>query len=198
MTGRRWRVCALVVGGVVALSPLPACNEEINMATQAHYIPLQATSFFDGGAAARPIVEGTIARTGDLFTSAPPARPMPQPPVSRVLLQRGQERFNIYCAPCHGRDGYGRGMVVERGYPAPPSYHEARLLAVTDAHIYMVIANGLGKMPPYGKNVRPGERWAIVAYVRALQLSQNARWGDVPEKERSRLPPSQTTERSAP
>jgi mono/diheme cytochrome c family protein len=198
MTVRRWRRLVLVTAGVVALTPLPACDEEINMATQPHYIPLQATDFFDGGASARPIVEGTVARTGALFTSAPPVRPIPQAPLSMALLQRGQERFNIYCAPCHGRDGYGRGMVVERGYPAPPSYQEARLLSVTDEHIYMVIANGLGKMPPYGKNVPPRDRWAIVAYVRALQLSQHARWGDVPEAERSLLEPPPTTARSVP
>jgi mono/diheme cytochrome c family protein len=135
MTARQQRLLILVTGGLVGLSPLPGCNDEINMAKQPHYGPLQASDFFDDGAAARPLVEGTISRSGALFSSAPLTHRVAQPPLSMALLTRGQERFNIYCAPCHGRDGYGRGMVVERGYPAPPSYHDTRLRSVPDEHI---------------------------------------------------------------
>ncbi len=185
-TARR-RLAFLGAASAVALGWLPGCNEEINMATQPHYLPLQASAFFADGAAARALVEGTMSRQGVLFSSAPSAGPAAKPPLTAELLARGQERFNIYCSPCHGRDGFGRGMVVERGYPAPPTYHEPRLRGVSDEHIYSVISIGLGKMPPYGKNVRPEERWAIIAYVRALQLSQNARWEDVPDSARDQL-----------
>jgi mono/diheme cytochrome c family protein len=198
MTGGQRRLGWLVVASALALLAARGCDEDINMAKQPHYIPLQASDFFPDGASARPVVEGTFSWHGGLFSSAPLTHQVPQPPLTAELLARGQQRFNIYCSPCHGRDGYARGMVVERGYPAPPSYHEPRLRTVSDAHLERVISLGLGKMPPYGKNVPPADRWAIVAYVRALQLSQNARWNDVPASERGRLEPPVSTERSSP
>lgn len=95
-------------------------------------------------------------------------------PVTRDLLARGRERFDIYCAPCHGRSGAGDGMIVRRGFPAPPSYHSERLRHAPDNHFYQVISDGYGVMYPYADRILPQDRWAIVAYIRALQLSQHA------------------------
>lgn len=95
-------------------------------------------------------------------------------PVTMALLKRGRQRFNIYCAPCHGRAGDGDGMIVRRGFPAPPSYHTAKLRHAPDSHFYQVITHGYGVMYPYADRVAPRDRWAIVAWIRALQLSQHA------------------------
>jgi mono/diheme cytochrome c family protein len=95
-------------------------------------------------------------------------------PVTMALLRRGQERFDIYCAPCHGRAGNGDGMIVRRGFPAPPSYHTGHLRSAPDSHFYQVISGGYGVMYPYADRIDPHDRWAIVAYIRALQLSQHA------------------------
>jgi mono/diheme cytochrome c family protein len=94
--------------------------------------------------------------------------------LTKALLVRGRQRFDIYCAPCHGRSGDGAGMVVQRGFPAPPSYHTDRLRHAADSHFYQVISDGYGVMYPYADRVTPHDRWAIVAYIRALQLSQHA------------------------
>ena len=95
-------------------------------------------------------------------------------PITAALLARGQQRFNIYCAVCHGRSGDGQGMIVKRGFPAPPSYHTDKLRQAPDSHFYQVISDGYGVMYPYADRVAPRDRWAIVAYIRALQLSQHA------------------------
>jgi mono/diheme cytochrome c family protein len=95
-------------------------------------------------------------------------------PITMALLQRGQQRFNIFCAPCHGRSGTGDGMIVRRGFPAPPSYHSDALRNAPDSHFYQVISDGYGVMYPYADRIAPADRWAIVAYIRALQLSQHA------------------------
>ncbi len=108
-------------------------------------------------------------------------------PVTRDVLERGQQRFNIYCAPCHGRDGEGDGMVVRRGFPSPPSLHEERLQEASPGYLYDVIVNGIGVMPDYDGQVRVPDRWAIVAYVKVLQLSQNATLDDVPAEMRGEL-----------
>ncbi|HWA24788.1 MAG TPA: cytochrome c [Lacunisphaera sp.] len=108
-------------------------------------------------------------------------------PTAIAALRRGRERFNIYCAPCHGEDGYGGGIVVRRGFPAPPSYHEARLRAATDAQILEVIARGYGVMPGFADRIPSADRQAIVGYVRALQLSQHATLADVPPADRVSL-----------
>ncbi len=108
-------------------------------------------------------------------------------PVTKALLTRGQQRFEIYCAPCHGRSGDGAGMVVQRGFPAPPSYHTDRLRHAPDSHFYQVISDGYGVMYPYADRINPHDRWAIVAYIRALQLSQHATRGQLDAQDIARL-----------
>lgn len=108
-------------------------------------------------------------------------------PINRETLERGRERFDIYCSPCHSVAGDGDGMIVRRGFPSPPSYHTDRLREAPDAHFYSVITNGYGMMYSYADRVAPNDRWAIVAYIRALQLSQNARVDDVPPERRAEL-----------
>lgn len=114
-------------------------------------------------------------------------KPVQAPPVTLALLQRGQERFRIYCTPCHSEIGDGRGMIVQRGFPPPPSYHIARLREVPVQHFYDVITNGHGAMYSFANRVQPADRWAIAAYIRALQRSQNATMADVPSDRRGAL-----------
>jgi mono/diheme cytochrome c family protein len=116
-------------------------------------------------------VAGTIAVDAAPSVDAADASPVP---ITTQLVLRGRERFDIYCAPCHGRVGDGRGMIVLRGFPAPPSYHTDRLRDAPDSHFYQVISAGYGVMYPYADRIAPTDRWAIVAYIRALQLSQHA------------------------
>lgn len=116
-----------------------------------------------------------------------PAKPPGPPPVTLALLKRGEQRFNIYCSPCHDRFGDGNGVIVQRGFPRPPSYYSARLRGVSNEHIYDVITNGYGAMYSYAARVEPKDRWAIVAYIRALQASANAGLSDVPAEERHTL-----------
>jgi mono/diheme cytochrome c family protein len=123
---------------------------------------------------------GIIARDDQ-----PPPSP---PPVTLALLQRGQERFNIYCAPCHARTGDGQGMIVQRGFPAPPSYFIDRLLAAPSQHFYDVITSGYGAMYSYADRVAPADRWAIAAYIRTLQASQHASVAQLSADEKARLP----------
>jgi len=161
------------------------------MADQPRYEPLQKSSLFDDERASRPLVEGTVAR-GHLeadepfYTEKSNGRPVTgfPFPVDRQNLQRGQERYDIFCSPCHDRVGMGRGMIVRRGYRPPPSWHIDRLRAAPPGHFFDVISHGFGSMPDYAAEIPVRDRWMIVAYIRALQLSQNAAIGDVPEPER--------------
>ena len=144
----------------------------------------------------RPTPPHTVARgdppPGDPFTTGfRDGAPLARSPLafSRELLARGRDRFKIYCAVCHGEDGYGAGIVVRRGFPAPPSYHDDRLRAAPDGHLFDVITRGYGVMLPYADRLAPRDRWAIVGYVRALQRSQHATLADVPAGERARLLP---------
>jgi mono/diheme cytochrome c family protein len=109
------------------------------------------------------------------------------PPVTAALLARGQERFDIFCAPCHSIAGDGDGFIARRGFPHPPSYHSDRLRSASDAHLYAVITDGYGAMYPYARRLAPADRIAVVAYVRALQLSQHAPLSAVPAAERAQL-----------
>jgi mono/diheme cytochrome c family protein len=186
----KWKLAALAL----ALSAAGAgCRQDMH--DQPKYIPLRPSDFFADRRSERPLVEGTVAR-GQLDDDAafytgknPDGTPLTSFPfpVTKDVLKRGQERFNIYCAPCHDRLGNGAGMIVRRGYRRPPSYHIARLRTVPDGYIYDVITNGFGAMPDYAAQIQPRDRWDIVAYVRALQLSQNASINDVPAADRGKL-----------
>jgi mono/diheme cytochrome c family protein len=148
---------------------LLGCDQK--MREQPRLNPLEPSRFFEDGQSARPLERGTVAR------HRPAAS---KPPMTRENLLRGRERFNIYCAVCHGESGYGRGPIVERGYLRPPSFHIDRLRSAPDEQIYDVITHGFGAMPSYAKQVSPEDRWRIVAYLRALQFSQHATLKDVP------------------
>ena len=152
---------------ILVLALLGGCDD---MASQPKDAPYRASKLFPDGKAMQAPPEGTVAR-GDLAREAVLAS---RPAMTRALLDRGHERFEIYCTPCHGRVGDGEGPVVQRGFPHPPSYHQPRLRDAPDSHFIDVISNGYGAMYGYGDRVRPADRWAIVAYIRALQFSQNA------------------------
>jgi cbb3-type cytochrome c oxidase subunit III len=166
------------------------------MHVQPRYNPFDAADFFEDGQSARMPVEGTIPRgdlrlgpqellyTGKMNGALADAFPFP---VTRDDLNRGRERFNIYCEPCHGMSGDGDGMIVQRGFRRPPSLHMDRLRAAPAGHFYDVITNGFGTMYPYGYRVPTRDRWAIVAYIRALQLSRQASINDVPPADRKKL-----------
>lgn len=169
----------------VALALTGACRQK--MANQPRYDPFESSDFFTDGMAARPRVPGTVAR-GELAT-IPEVRDGFPMPVTRALLDRGEQRFNIYCTPCHGRLGDGAGMIPSRGYRRPPSFHTATLRAQPTGHYYDVMTNGFGSMPSYRTMIPPQDRWAIIAYIKALQLSQNATVADVPPAQRAGMTP---------
>ncbi len=164
------------------------------MHDQPVYQPLEQSTFFPDGQASRTPVPGTVARghlnddtllhTGQV--AGTPAQVFPFR-VDEQVMARGRERFNIYCAPCHAETGLGDGMVVRRGYRRAPSLADERLRQAPPGHFFDVITRGFGAMPDYAAQISPGDRWAIVAYVRALQLSAHATLDDVPVAERGRL-----------
>jgi mono/diheme cytochrome c family protein len=164
------------------------------MRDQPRYEPLEASEFFADGMSARPLVSGTVAR-GQLhadepfYTGKADGEFVTEIPLQldRDLLERGQERFNIYCAVCHAPTGEGDGMIVQRGFRKPPSYHIERLQNAPAGHFFDVMTNGFGAMPSYRVQVAPRDRWAIVAYIRVLQLSRNATLENVPPAERAKL-----------
>ena len=164
------------------------------MHNQPKAIPLRESMFFKDSSSARPLVEGTVAR-GTLrddeafFTGKNGAAEVDALPfaLTAEVLDRGEQRFNIYCTPCHGLAGNGDGMIVRRGYRQPPSYHIDRLRNAPLGHFYDVMSNGFGAMPDYRAQIAPRDRWAIAAYVRALQLSQHAPAAEFPQDERDKL-----------
>jgi mono/diheme cytochrome c family protein len=164
------------------------------MHDQPKYRALEESAFFADTQASRPLVAGTVARgelnddpllyTGKDGTADSAVFPFP---ITEQVMARGQERFNIYCSPCHGRTGQGDGMVVRRGYRRPPSFADERLRQAPVGHFFDVMTNGFGAMPDYTAQVKPADRWAIAAYVRALQLSAHATLEDVPVADRGKL-----------
>jgi mono/diheme cytochrome c family protein len=154
---------------------LTACD--YSMSLQHKYRTYSPSDVWSDGASARPLPNGAVAQ-GDLARRAVASSP---PSATEALLGRGRERFNIYCSPCHGLAGDGDGVIVAHGFPKPPSYHIDRLLAAPAGHLYDVISNGYGVMYSYGARVEPQDRWAIVAYIRALQLSRHATVAEAPE-----------------
>jgi mono/diheme cytochrome c family protein len=170
---------ALAVG--LSCTLLLGCSQ--NMVSQPKYQEYGPAALFRNGRVLQVPVAGTVARDDP----ARAAQARERPPLSAELLARGRQQFDIFCAPCHSRTGDGNGMIVQRGMPRPPSYHIDRLRAAPDQHFFDVITKGHGVMYSYAARVKPRDRWAIVAYVRALQLSQHASLDDVPAQERARL-----------
>jgi len=164
-----------------------------NMHNQNKVRPFRQSTFYADGLSARPIPQGTVARGGpgetiasyDGLTLARQTLPPGPPPITMALLQRGQQRFNIFCSPCHDRTGSGHGMIVRRGFKQPTSYHTDRLRNVPIDYFYQVMTEGYGVMPSYAPQVPPADRWAIAAYIRALQYSQNAHLADLPAERRT-------------
>jgi mono/diheme cytochrome c family protein len=169
-----------------------ACRQDMH--DQPKYSAFEKAAFFPDGSSARAPIAGTVAR-GDLrddpilYTGKEndeSARTFPFAVDERVMA-RGQDRFNVYCSPCHGMTGEGDGMIVQRGFSRPPSLLEPRLREVPPGHFFEVITNGFGAMPDHAAQVKPVDRWAIAAYIRALQLAGSATIDDVPPAERSKL-----------
>jgi hypothetical protein len=180
---RLWWVFCLLIAG---------CRQDMH--DQPRYEPLEASAFFEDGRASRPSIPGTVAR-GQLRTdthlyagkvNGELADTLPFP-VTRALLERGRERYDIYCVPCHDRTGNGQGIVVHRGFRRPPSFHIDRLREAPIGHFFDVMSNGFGAMMDYAAQVTPQDRWAIATYIRALQLSQHATLADVPPEKRQQL-----------
>lgn len=183
---RRLWCAALMLGAV-------ACRQDMH--DQPKVEPLEASAFFADGRGSRVPPEGTIARgqlvENPILATGKGADGKPVPvspvPVTRAVLDRGRQRYDVYCSPCHDRTGAGAGMIVQRGYKKPPSFHDERLRQAADGYFFDTITNGFGVMPKYAVQVPVADRWAIVAYIRALQLSQHATIADVPETERAAL-----------
>ena len=160
---------------LIALVGLGGCG--LSMTQQPKYGPYASATFWGDGAAARPLPQHVVAR-GDLELETARSNP---PAVDQALLKQGRERFGIYCSPCHGLSGEGDGIIVQRGFPRPPSYDEPRLLAAPANHFFDVMTNGYGVMYSYADRIEPHDRWAIVAYIRALQLAGHAGLSDAPK-----------------
>jgi mono/diheme cytochrome c family protein len=180
------------VAATALVSLAMGCRQDMHV--QPRYNPYDASTFFDDGRASRQPVPGTIARgqlhlDAMLYTGKQDGKdtevfPFP---ITRADLERGRERFNIYCSPCHDVTGTGRGMIVLRGFPQPPSFHIDRLRQAPVGHFFDVMTNGLGIMYSYASRVAPEDRWRIAAYIRALQLSQQAALADAPPDARQKL-----------
>ena len=177
---------------VLCLAAASACRQDMHDQPRAE--PFEESDFFGDRRSVRPAVEGTIARghlrldehfytgkiEGALATTFPAA-------VTIDMLKRGQERYDIYCAPCHSKTGDGLGMIVQRGMKQPESFHSQRLLDVEVGHYFDVVTNGFGNMYSYEERIDPADRWAIAAYIRALQMSQGANLAELPESDQQRI-----------
>jgi hypothetical protein len=178
----------LATSAIAGVSLLAGCRQDMH--NQPKFVPQRGTDFYADGRSVRPQVENTVARgqlhedayfyTGMQGGKEGDAMPFP---VTMQVLERGQERYNIYCTPCHSRVGNGVGMIVQRGYSKAGNFHTLRLQAAPLGHFFNVMTNGYGSMPDYSAQLTPADRWAVVAYIRALQLSQNANTTDIPAGE---------------
>ena len=185
------RVVTVACMGAVAMLLL-GCRMDMHI--QPKYLPYEPTDFFGDGRSERQPVPGTVARgqlrLDELMFSGRENGVVVDKfpfPITQADLNRGRERYNIYCTPCHDYSGTGRGMIVQRGFPQPPSYHIQRLRDAPAGHFFEVMTNGFGAMYSYAARVEPADRWRIAAYIRVLQLSRNATLDDVPEADRSKL-----------
>ena len=181
-----------MLGGLIALSWLGACRQDMH--DQPRYEPMEASAFFADGSSMRPQVKGSVAR-GELRLDkhlyegkidGEFARSFPFE-ITEQILDRGQNRYQIFCSACHSSTGNGEGMVVKRGMRQPPSYHIERLRDVEHGYLFDVITNGFGGMYDLADKLTAEDRWAVVAYVRALQISQNATLEDLPPEMRGSL-----------
>jgi mono/diheme cytochrome c family protein len=168
-----------------ALVFVAGCRQD--MQDQPKYIPLRPSAFFADGRSQRPPIEGTVPRNwlredAYLYTGKANGVDGTEFPfaITPQDMDRGRQRFNIYCTPCHSQSGDGNGMIVQRGFKVPPTYHQDRLRNAPVGYLYGVITNGFGVMPDYSSQITAEDRWRVVAYIRALQLSQNAKLADVP------------------
>ena len=186
----------LALSAMVAASTA-ACRQDMHDAPK--YEPLEASPFFEDGRASRPQIAGTMprgglkedkllftGRDGDALSETFPF------PVTAGVLARGRERYNIYCSPCHSQVGDGKGMIVQRGYKQPTSFHDPRLRASAPGYFFTVMTQGFATMPSYALQVGVEDRWAIAAYIKALQLSRNASVADLTADERQRLEKGET------
>lgn len=187
-TKGNFSIFILVVGAFL----ITGCDVvPLHMRQQARFDPLEQSTLFENGMASRPLPANTVPRgewgkmmlddafftgkvDGDVFVQTAPIA------VDAAVIRRGQERYDIFCSPCHGIVGNGDGIVVQRGFQKPPSLHDQRLRSVEDGYIYDVMTSGFGAMYSYASRIHPADRWAIVAYVRALQYSQNVVVDDLP------------------
>jgi mono/diheme cytochrome c family protein len=202
MTSRpeSYRVLALAMLLAAGVSGA-ACRQDMHDAPR--FNPLRKSDFYDDHRSERPLIEDTVPRgwlmaddgfatgkvNGQYLAELPSAVPL-----SLDLLKRGEQRFNIYCSPCHSRTGEGNGIVVQRGYKQPPSYFDPRLVAQPVGYFYDVISHGFGQMPDYAAQIQPQDRWAVAAYIRALQVSRHATVADVPATDRPQLDAPPATE----
>jgi len=182
----------LLAAAALPILALTACRQD--MQDEPKYKPLAESDFFSDHRSARPMVEGTVARghlridearyTGKIDGNDIDEFPIP---ITKADIVRGQERFNIYCTPCHSRIGDGNGMIVLRGYRQAASFYSDKLMKAPIGHFFDVITNGFGAMPSYASRVEPDDRWRIAAYIRALELSETANINDVPQDQRQNM-----------
>ena len=194
MCRTRFKTYCHAFAGILVFSMLVLTGCRQDMHDQPRYEPLESSTFFPDGMSSRHPPPGTVARgeleedayfytarlDGELGTTLPFA-------LTRALLERGQERYNIYCSPCHDRVGTGLGMIVRRGFRRPPSFHSPNLREAPLGHFFDVMSNGFGAMMDYAAQISPHDRWAVAAYIRALQLSQHVTLADVPTSDREQL-----------
>jgi mono/diheme cytochrome c family protein len=184
---------SVLVGAAFCALAFSGCEEAIrqDMANQPKNRPESPSDFFADGRSARPVLENTVARgaiDNDVYNVAKDFAGFPPAvKVNARLLERGQDRYKIFCTPCHGLQGNGEGMIAARGMKHPPSYHIDRLRQAPNGYFYDVMTNGFGAMYSYSERITPPDRWAIIAYIRALQLSRNARVADLPAAVRQEL-----------
>jgi hypothetical protein len=195
----------LLLAGLASVAALLGCRGQTSeepplwikhgMEFQPKQIAYERSAFTADGRTMRTPPPGTVAvgflkeddaywRGGKDSASLVSKNPLKLTP---FVMERGQERFNIYCTPCHSQTGIGDGLVIKRGFTPPPNFHDDRIVALADGHLFQVISNGIRTMPAYGKQIPEEDRWAIVAYIRALQRSQRATLNDVPDSERANL-----------
>jgi hypothetical protein len=194
---RRTTRASVAAALLVALTGAAGCRQDMHDTPR--YEPLQQSDLYADKRSSRPIIEGTVARgflkDNDVFFTGmqggAPVEKIPMP-LTEAVVVRGRERYEVYCAPCHGVAGDGDGMIVKRGYKQPTSYHDPRLRNERAGYFFDVMTRGFGQMPDYAAQVSPKDRWAIVAYIRALQLSQHASVGDLTPEEKGRLDRGET------